>query len=190
MKFFGEGHDRAPYSMRVLEEVKGSGSHWACTYPKGKRPTGVRNGAVMFMGRLVKPHDIIVYGVAIGEKYVPGRDDATDKDFRRQNWKKKWPHYIRVHDPKFLAGTLTNGVSLNELMDALGPACFASTKRNATRGEGNTDPRRAFMQQPAVELSAEGFAWMNEQLERAFARHGRLSVNELKTLDWPDGFTS
>jgi len=39
-----------------------------------------------------------------------------------------------------------------------------------------------------VELSPEGIAWMTEQLERAFAQHGKLSRDELKKLDWPDGF--
>lgn len=188
VKFFGEGHDREDRSTTILQELDGSGSHWACTYPKGKRPTGVRDGAVMFMGRLVKPHDILIYGRAIARAHIPRQDDAGNVDFRRRPWKAKWPHYIRVHNPEFIAGTLANGVSLNELMDALGFDSFASTQRNATRGNGNVDPRRAFMQQPAVELSQEGIAWMTEQLERAFAQHGKLSRVELKKLDWPTGF--
>jgi hypothetical protein len=44
------------------------------------------------------------------------------------------------------------------------------------------------MQQASVELSPAGIAWMNEQIERAFARHGKLTERELSTLDWPDGF--
>ena len=140
----------------------------------------------MFMGRLVKPHDIMIYGRAIGEAHVPGRDDAGTVDFRRRPWKEKWPHYVRVHDPEFVDGTLENGVSLNELMDALGSDSFASTQRNAVRGEGNTDPRRAFMQQPSVELTQQGIGWLTEQLERAFARHGRLTKKDLGMLDWPD----
>jgi hypothetical protein len=189
VKFFGEGHNRAPRSLTVLEEVDGSGSHWACTYPKGKRPTGVHDGALMFMGRLVAaPNDIMVYGRAIASAHQPGRDDASAMDFRRRKWKEHWPHYVRVHDAEFVAGTLFNGISLKELMDALGSDAFASTQRNAAKGDGNIDPRRAFMQQAAVELSPKGIAWMNEQLERAFVRHGRLSRGDLKKLDWPDGF--
>jgi hypothetical protein len=44
------------------------------------------------------------------------------------------------------------------------------------------------MQQAAVELSPQGIAWMSEQLERAFVRHGKLSRSDLEKLDWPDGF--
>jgi hypothetical protein len=189
VKFFGEGHNRAPRSMTVLEEVDGSGSHWACTYPRGKRPTGVHNGAVMFMGRLVAaPNDIVVYGRAVARAHQRGRDDASAIDFRRRKWKEDWPHYVRVHDAEFVAGTLFNGISLKELMDALGSDSFASTQRNAAKGLGNIDPRRAFMQQAAVELSPQGIAWMSEQLERAFVRHGKLSRSDLEKLDWPDGF--
>lgn len=37
VKFFGEGDNRAPWSLGTLEEVRRSGSHWACTYPTGRR---------------------------------------------------------------------------------------------------------------------------------------------------------
>ena len=40
VKFFGQGNDRAPWSLSVLDEVAGSGSHWACTYPQDRRPRG------------------------------------------------------------------------------------------------------------------------------------------------------
>jgi hypothetical protein len=189
VKFFGEGNNRAPRSMTILEEVSGSGSHWACTYPKGRRPTGVRDGALMFMARLSsKPPDIIVYGKAIAQAHRAGKDDASIADFRRRPWKEKWPHYVRVTNPEFVAGTLFNGISLTEMMDALGADAFASTQRNVAKGRGNTIPRRSLMQQAAVQLSPQGTAWMNEQLERAFLRHGKLGRADLKSLDWPDGF--
>lgn len=186
VKFFGKSNDRAERSLNVLEEVESSGSHWACTYPKGKRPRSVRDGAVMFMGRLVaKPNDIVVYGWAIAEAHRPGQDDAGDVDFRKRPWKERWPHYVRVHDAEFIDGTLLNGISLWELMDALGSDAFASTQRNALRGQGNIEPRHALMQQPAVELSPQGIAWMTERLERAFVQYGKLSKQQLATLDWP-----
>jgi hypothetical protein len=39
-------------------------------------------------------------------------------------------NYIRVHHAEFVAGTIGNGVSLNELMDELGQS-FMATQRNA-----------------------------------------------------------
>ena len=81
IKFFGEGHNRADRSMPVLAEVERSGCHWACTYPRGKRPRQVQDGALMFMGRLVKrPKDVLIYGRAVGRRHHPGRDDASPED--------------------------------------------------------------------------------------------------------------
>ena len=79
-----------------------------------------------------------------------------------------------------------NGVSLYELMETLGADSFASTQHNAEKGSGNTNPRRAYMRQPAVRLSDQGFAWLDERLEGAFRRYGKIPQAELDKLDWPD----
>jgi hypothetical protein len=140
----------------------------------------------MFMGRLVKdPDDILVFGRAVGMRHEPGRDDADAEDIQLRGWKARWPHYVRVHHAEFIAGALANGVPLNELMDALKADSFASTQRHAKQGTGSTDPRRAYMQQAAVELSPKGMVWLNKRLERAYAKHGRLSRGILEGLDWP-----
>ena len=186
VKFFGESHNRAGRDLAIIDEVRRSGCHWACTYPKGKRPRQVQDGAVMFVGRLVKePNDILIYGRAVGIHHEPGRDDATDADLAFRSWKSKWPHYIRVRHQEFIAGGLSNGISLNELMADLKSNAFVSTQRNAAKGSGNTDPRTAYRQQAAVELTPQGAAWLNERLELAFTRHGRLTPNDLDQLDWP-----
>lgn len=187
VKFLGESGNREVRTLKVLEEVKRSGCHWACAYPEGKRPRQVQPGAVMYLGRMMKqPDDILIFGRALAMAHVPGRDDATDADKKQRSWKAKWPHYIRLRDPEFLAGTLGNGVSLNALMDTLEARSFASTLRNELKGSGNTDPRKAYRQKPAVELTPDGVAWLNDELERAFTRHGKLGPAQLDRLDWPD----
>jgi hypothetical protein len=186
VKFLGEGDNRAERSMSVLEEVKRAGCHWTCAWPKGKRPRRVADGDVVFMGRLVKqPDDVIVFGRAIGVKHQEGRDDATPAEVQARSWKAKWPHYVRVHHAQFLAGSMSVGVSLGELMATLKAKAFASTKRNAALGVGNTNPRVAFRQQAAVELSEEGFRWLSIRLEKAFAEHGTIPKSVLDGLDWP-----
>lgn len=186
VKFFGTGPYRVEHLKQILEEVRDSGCHWACTYPKGRRPRQVEDGAIMFMGRLVRnPKDIIIYGRAVGMRHVSGRDDATVAEKQLRSWKKDWPHYIRVHHAEFVAGTLANGISLGEMMHALKSDSFATTQRNAASRKGNVDPRKAYIRQPAVELSPQGMAWLNERLEAAFAQHGKLATSELEQLDWP-----
>ncbi len=186
VKFLGEGHFRFPLDFPVLEEIKRSGCHWALTYPTSLRPRAVADGAVMFISRLTRdPNDIRIFGRAIGLRHIPGRDDATSDDIALRGWKRKWSRYVRVHDAEFVDGALANGVSLREMMDALGSESFASTQRNAARSSGNTNPRKAFMQKPAVELTAQSFAWLNDRLEETFAVHGKIPGDELAKLDWP-----
>lgn len=179
VKFSGTNSDRADRSVSVLSQVRRSGSDWALSYPRGKRPRQVRDGAIMFIGRLVaEPNDTMIYGRAVAMHHVPGRDDATPQEIAERPWKANWPHYVRVHGPEFLARNLGDGVPLSELMDALGADAFASTQRNARSGIGNLNPRRAYLRQAAVELSREGMVWLNERLEKAFARYGKLPAAE------------
>jgi hypothetical protein len=186
VKFFGDSSSRAPLSLFILDEVGRSGSHWALTYPASKRPRAVTDGAIMYISRLTRdPNDIRIIGRAIGLKHDPERDNATPADLVRRPWKKDWPRYIRVHHAEFLAGTLADGISLHELMGILESEAFAATQRNLASGEGNTDPRRAFMQQPAVELSPQGAAWLDDRLAAAFLTHGRIPATDLAKLDWP-----
>ena len=135
VKFFGESHNRLLRDVTVLDEVERSGCHWACSYPK--RPRQVEDGSIMFMARLCKsPADTLIFGRAVGVRHVDGRDDATPKDIERRPWKVNWPHYVRVHHPEFVAGTLANGISLAQLMRELGPKSFEPTKRNLIAKNG------------------------------------------------------
>jgi hypothetical protein len=139
----------------------------------------------MYLGRLVAaPPDTVIHGRAVARSHSV-LHDASPEDIERRPWKKQWSRQIRVHHPEFLAGTLANGVSLQQLMDELEADAFASTLRNMLLGKGNTNPRRAFQQKPAVKLSPVGSAWMKDKLEAAFARHGILESSSLQELDWP-----
>lgn len=188
VKFFGKANNRESRSQTVLYEVERSGCHWACTYPKGGRPRQVKDGAVMFMARLVaRPNDIMIFGRGVGMEHVEGRDEASPDEIAARDWKVDWPHYIRVHHTEFLASELGNGVSLYELMDELGANAFATTQANARRGSGNTDPKYAYRSRPSVELTLQGLAWVNDRLERAFEEHGQIAPEALDELDWPEG---
>jgi len=190
VKFFGRAETRTAWDAPVLDVLARTGAHWAGTYPAGRRPRSVRDGDRMFMAQLVARGgmaDIAVFGRAVALAYVEGRDDASEADLALRPWKRRWPHYVRVRDGELLAGTLADGVSLGELMDALGAEAFATTQRNALIGRGNADPRQAYRQQPAVRLSYEGRQWLDARLDEAFARVGRLGEADLARLDWPDG---
>lgn len=77
------------------------------------------------------------------------------------------------------------GIQLSRLKAAFGSNAFATTKTNAANGVGNTDPNRAYLQQPAVRLTPEAASWLSDQFEVAAAKHGRLRRGDLLDLDWP-----
>jgi hypothetical protein len=183
VKFLGMGSDRVALSESTLSEIERAGCHRILAYPKGKRPTGVDDGALMFIGRLTRQdaeNDIRIFGRAWAHAHEPGVDDATWADIARRDWRKTWPHYVRVRDAEFLDGTMANGVSLNELMSALGADAFAATqsnrKANLSRSAKklNENPRTAYRQQPAVRLSTDGQAWLAGRLQQSFALHGAV----------------
>jgi hypothetical protein len=186
VKFLGEGDNRESLNLPTISEVQRAGCHWALAYPASKRPRVVQDGAVMYIARLTSgPNDIRIFGRAVALAHVEGRDDATPSDIELRPWKAQWNRYIRVYDAEFVAGTMGNGISLNELMETLDADSFAATQKNARAGSGNTEPRRAYLQQAAVQLSQQGADWLHARFEAAIARYGRVPAVELQELDWP-----
>ena len=181
VKFLGRSDKRRPVSQAIIKVIKHEGCHRVLAYPK--RPRSVKDDALMFMGRFTDEPDIRIFGRAVGMKHHLGRDDASPEDIKRREWREKYSNYIRVYKAEFVAGTIANGISLYELMDALGSDSFASTQRNAACGTGNTDPRRAYGQQPAVELSPQGISWLGKRLQAAFDAHGKVPQDMLDQID-------
>lgn len=96
------------------------------------------------MGHLVSgPNDIRVYGRAMARRYEEGRDDASAEDIALRPWLERWPHFIRVHGLEFVDGTLGDGVSLNELMDELGPYAFRRRKTPTAASATSTPASRS-----------------------------------------------
>jgi hypothetical protein len=114
--------------------------------------------------------------------YEEGRDDASPEDAAQRPWLARWSHFIRVHDAEFVDGVLGDGVSLNELMDELGPYAFGPTAENADRGAGNVDPRKSIRQAAAIRLVPAGLSWLNDALEFAFREHGKLASSGFRDL--------
>jgi hypothetical protein len=186
VKFLGQSGNRAELSLKTIDEIKSAGCHWAVAYPAKRRPRGVEDGAIVYIARLTKePNDMRIFGRAIGMKHEPGRDDASPDEIALRPWKNTWPRYIRVHHAEFVAGTMANGISLNELMEELEHNSFASTQRNARSGKGSTKTRMAYARQAGVELTSEAKVWLDSKLEGAFAAHGKIPQVALDSLDWP-----
>lgn len=178
IKFFGNSSNRVTLNHPVIKEIETSGGNWAVCYPKSKRPRSVLEGSTLFYGRLIDDGDIRIFARSIGHAHDDEIDNATKEDMKRHKWKIDYPRYIRVSNAEFIRGTMKDGVSLKTLMAEFAHEAFASTLRNSKMKNGNANPRRAYGQQAAVELSPQASAWLNEKLENAFNKNGIIPEEE------------
>jgi hypothetical protein len=184
IKFFGARHRRSVVNRSVLEEVKRSGCHWACSYPTNKSPRNVKEGALIFMGRLVSnPNDIMIYGYAIGHSFKEKRDKASPAEIKKRPWKSNWSKYIRVHGAKFINGSLKDGISMNYLMKKFDYNSFMPTLKNKIKGKGNINPRKAYSQQAAVELTPDAGNWLLTEMENKLKFFGKISDSVLSKIE-------
>ena len=190
VKFFGVGtaKGRIDLSERVIKMVRIQECHRVLAYPTGAHPRQVQDGDVVFISRMTKkPNDHRIFGWAVATKHRDGLDEATDEDIARYSWRKEYGSYIRVDEEgfeaEFIDGTMEDGISLYDLMKRLGSDSFASTQRNALAGKGNTDPRKSIARMPHIQLSEKGFAWLTNELQEAFARHGKITMSDIEKPD-------
>lgn len=183
VKFAGRGNDRAELTVAVLDEIRRSGAFMFGSYPtRSGHPTRVNDGDTLFMSRMTEDGDMRIIGRAVAIAHDAERDVATADQTARRPWLQQWGYLVCVHHPKFIAGTLANGVSLDDLVEEVGPLAFVSTKKRLRAGEKDIQTRRIFSQKPDAALSEEGFGWMTEQFEAALAQHGSVPDAQVSGL--------
>jgi hypothetical protein len=129
VKFFGSGGERSLASRSIEEDVVEGKRYERCTY--GRPPRRVQDGDVIFMARVMRaPNDYRIFGQALALAHRPGIDVIDSSEIHETPRLANWPHYIRVYEPRFLNGTLGDGISLNALMQRFDWRSFASTFRN------------------------------------------------------------
>lgn len=179
VKFSGTGDNKARRELRIDDVVAESGANWAFTYPSSIHPRQVKDGDVLYLGRLVYgPDDLMIFGKAIGREHRDHVDVASAKEITLRPWKENWANYVRVHDARFFDGTLDDGVSFRAMMDALKSDSFASTQRHAAAGKGNTDPTIAYNRKPGMVLTDRSRAWIDERLEEKLRTFGEIDLSQ------------
>ena len=179
VKLVGTNADRLSLDTTVAHTLEESDTYSRLWYPKNKRPRSVRDGDLVFIGRMVKPADIMIYGRARTFKHMPDQDDASAQDIRKRNWKSKWPHFVRLDGPEFVNCTLADCISLYKVMDELGWDTFATTRDRALGGQKAVNPKTAYSQQPAVRLTPRAAELLNKRLDDRFAIFGRIPSSAL-----------
>lgn len=179
VKFSGTGDNKARRDLKIDDVVAESGANWAFTYPSSIHPRQVKDGDVLYLGRLVYgPDDLMIFGKAVGREHRDDVDVASAKEIALRPWKEHWANYVRVHDARFIDGTLDDGVSFRAMMEAMKSDSFASTQRHAAAGKGNTDPTIAYNRKPGMVLTDRSRAWIDERLEEKLRCLGEIDLSQ------------
>jgi hypothetical protein len=149
---------------------------WACTYPTAQRPRQIEDGDLLYMARIAAPDDILIFGYATGWRHRDDEDVATKKEIEARPWKSRYKNYIRVHDAHFIDAELRVGVSMAEMLSALGAHAWRSTQENARNGRGNTDPFASYFRKPGMQLTDVSRAWIHRRLQRLLRTHGEVDL--------------
>ncbi|RUU33671.1 hypothetical protein EOC93_28160 [Mesorhizobium sp. M6A.T.Ce.TU.002.03.1.1] len=81
-----------------------------------------------------------------------------------------------MHDAHFLDAELGVGVSMAEMLSALGPDAWRSMQENVRSGRGNTDPFASYLRKPGMQLTDLSREWIHKRLERLLRTHGEVDL--------------
>jgi len=183
VKFFGTRHDRAPLKMSVREEVERALCHYACGFSINKRPRQINDGDVIYLARMTEnPNNYAIFGKAIAMKYVEGRDKATASEIIERPWKKDWPIYLRIYDPIFIDGEMSDCVFLYDLIKSLDYMSFPSTESRYQSGERDINPYTSLAQRAYIRLTSQAVEWLEPKFQASLNRKGAISSEFIDAL--------
>ena len=179
LKFLGTSDQRSPRDLGIADMVAESGCALACTYPTNQRPRQIEDGDVLYMARIAAaPEDFLIFGYATGWRHRDEEDVATADEITVRPWKARYKNYIRVHDAHFVDAQLGVGVSMAEMLRALGSDAWRSTQDNVRHGHGNIDPFASYLRKPGMQLTDISRRWIHARLERLLQVHGEVDLTK------------
>ncbi|MCG9971163.1 phospholipase D family protein [Christiangramia crocea] len=183
IKFFGKADNRVELDFPVKEEIDRALCHYACGFPINKKPRQVKDGDIIYMARMTEnPNDYAIFGKATALKFKEGRDIASDIEKHEREWKKKWPVYLRVENPIFLNGTMSDGILLSDLMEKFEYDSFPSTRKRYDNGERDIEVKRSLMRKAYTRITHNSANWLDQQFEDALQITGKVPGSFLKKL--------
>lgn len=183
IKFFGKADNRVELDFPIKTEIERALCHYACGFPKNKKPRQVNDGDIIYMARMTEnPNDYAIFGKATALKFKDGRDIASDIEIQEREWKRKWSAYLRVEKPIFLNGFMGNGILLSDLVNKFEYDSFPSTRKRYDNGERDIVVNRSLMRKAYIGITHNAANWLDQQFEDALRITGKVSDNFLKNL--------
>lgn len=183
IKFFGNSKHRVLLDFTVREEIERALCHYACGFPKKKKPRQVNEGDIIFMARMTaNPDDYSIFGRAIAMKYIEERDIASKEEIEERDWKEHWPIYLRVKNPVFIDGKMEDGILLSDLLQKFDYNSFPSTKERFDNGERDIKPTKSLMRKAYIKLTYNSAEWLEQQFNDRLSINGEVDDEFIKKL--------
>ena len=183
IKFFGDSNNRVGLDYSIRQEIEDGLCHYACCFPKKKKPRQVNDGDVIFLARMTEnPNDYAIFGRAIALKFKDGRDLASKEELSERPWKEKWPVYLRVTNPIFIDGSMNDCVLLMNLISKFDYDSFPSTRRRFDDGEDDIVPTKSLMRKAYVKLTHNSAEWLENEFAQTISNIGQVDVGFLEDL--------
>ncbi len=183
IKIFGNSDNRVTLDFPITKEIDSALCHYACGFPLKKQPQQVNEGDIIFMARMIEnPNDYAIFGKAVALKYTKGRDKASEKEIAERPWKQHWPIYLRVKNPVFINGTMTDGIFLSDLISKFDYDSFPSTRQRYENGEKDIKPTRSLMRKAYVKLTHNSAEWLEQKLGEALSNIGQVDDKFIQNL--------
>lgn len=183
VKFFGTSRSRVNLDFLVKEEINRALCHYACCFPQKKRPRQINDGDIVFMARMTEnPNDYAIFGKAIAMRHIESRDYASEEEIEERTWKKDWPIYLRVINPTFIDGTMTDCIFLSSLISKFDYDSFPSTRARFDNGEKNIMPTKSLMRKAYVKLTHNSAEWLEQEFDERIKNIGQVDNEFLQSL--------
>lgn len=183
IKFFGTADNRVALNFSTKEEIDRALCHYACGFSQNKKPRQIQQGDIIYFARMTyDPLNYAIFGKAEAIKFKDVRDEATELEIKERPWKKDWPIYLRVTNPVFIDGSMSDCVLLYDLIKSLDYESFPSTKYRFEKGERNINPYKSLSQQAYVKLTTTAVEWLEPKFQESLNRVGKVDDNFINSL--------
>ena len=183
IKFFGTANNRVALNYLAKEEIDRALCHYACGFSQNKKPRQIQQGDIIYFARMTyDPLDYAIFGKAEAIKFKDVRDEATELEIKERPWKKDWPIYLRVTNPVFIDGSMSDCILLYDLIKELGYESFPSTKSRFEKGEAKINPYKSLSQQAYVKLTTTAVEWLEPKFQESLNRVGMVDDNFINSL--------
>ena len=164
LKFEGYSDDRRTRNDEPMNVVLNERGFYRTHSPKNKKPTGYKDGDIIFIARNSWDRNgeptPIIYGYGITHKFSEKNCISEEEQALNENHR-RWPYYIYVEKFKYINTTLFDGISLLDLYREIGSDTFPGAKK---RNSNFNELKKVHSQKDKLKITDEAKNYLLSEL--------------------------